>query len=193
MPSALRPSIHVLICSQVNAKVLLEARLENIVLMIGDVLDSLDLNPVLATLGQDVGQIVNTTASGLTGSSGALGKRSYDLVHNIVYSVNNYAGDTHTNRILAQNGDLVDQYLDNDGNPHGSKVVGSYATDMTYSGHESQVEFNGETVTEKEYVYSPYRGIDVVSAIYLDATGKVVGTQVLAESGAGGSSSIGDL
>jgi hypothetical protein len=37
--------------SNVTAKVLLEARLENLVRMIEDTLDSIDLNPVLATIG----------------------------------------------------------------------------------------------------------------------------------------------
>ena len=38
--------------SNVTAKVLLEARLENLVRMIEDTLVSIDLNPVLATVGQ---------------------------------------------------------------------------------------------------------------------------------------------
>ena len=165
--------------------------------MINDTLSSIDLNPIIATLGSDVGQIVNTTTgalgSTLGSATGSLGKRSYDLTHNIVYSINNYQGDTHTNRVLSQNGDLVDEYLDNDGNAHGSKVVGSYKTDMSFNGYETTVERNGEEVTEREYTYSPYHGINVISAIYTDAEGAVVGAQVLAESSAGGSSTIGDL
>ncbi|KAK4574134.1 hypothetical protein LTR86_001895 [Recurvomyces mirabilis] len=182
-----------LLIQGVKAKVLLEARLQNVVAMVSDVLDSLDLNPIIAELGKDVGSIVNTTTGALGSTLGSLDKRSYDLVHGVVYSINNYAGDTHTNRVLAQNGDLVDMYLDNDGNPHGQKVVGSFTSDMTWNGYETTVERDGEEVQEREYLYSPYHGINVVSAVYTDATGKVVGTQVLAESSAGGSSTIGDL
>ncbi|KAK3672141.1 hypothetical protein LTR78_007894 [Recurvomyces mirabilis] len=182
-----------LLIQGVKAKVLLEARLENVVKMVSDVLDSLDLNPIIAELGKDVGSIVNTTTGALGSTLGSLDKRSYDLVHGVVYSINNYAGDTHTNRVLAQNGDLVDMYLDNDGNPHGQKVVGSFSSDMTWNGYEKTVERDGEEVQEREYLYSPYHGINVVSAVYTDATGKIVGTQVLAESSAGGSSTIGDL
>ncbi|KAK3113323.1 hypothetical protein LTR53_009498 [Teratosphaeriaceae sp. CCFEE 6253] len=186
-----------LLIENVNAKVILEARLENLVLMINDTLGSIDLNPIIATLGQDVGSILDTAGGALSGVTSAAGslldKRSFDLVNNIVYSVNNYAGDTHTNRVLAQNGDLVDQYLDNDGNPHGQNVVGSYKTDMRFNGYEATVERNGKSVLEREYLYSPYHGINVVSAIYFDASGDVVGAQVIAESSAGGSSSIGDL
>ncbi|TKA77530.1 hypothetical protein B0A55_02268 [Friedmanniomyces simplex] len=190
-----------LLIENVNAKVLLEARLENLVRMINDTLASIDLNPVLATLGQDVGSLLNTTVGGLTSTAASaassavssLDKRSFELANNIVYSVNNYAGDTHTNRVLAQNGDLVDHYLDNDGHPRGRKVVGSYERDMRFNGYDRTVERNGKEVQEREYVYSPYHGINVISAIFTDAGGAVVGAQVLAESSAGGSSSIGVL
>ncbi|KAK0301255.1 hypothetical protein LTS00_000404 [Friedmanniomyces endolithicus] len=186
-----------LLIENVNAKVLLEARLENLVRMINDTLASIDLNPVIATLGQDVSNIVNTTVGGLTSTAGSalssLGKRDFDLANNIVYSVNNYAGDTHTNRVLAQNGDLVDQYLDNEGRAHGKKVVGSYKSDMLFNGYDRTVERNGKQVQEREYTYSPYHGISVISAIFTDAEGTVVGAQVLAESSAGGSSSVGEL
>ena len=43
-----------LLIQNVSAKVLLEARLENLVAMVDDVLGSLDLNPIIATLGQGV-------------------------------------------------------------------------------------------------------------------------------------------
>jgi hypothetical protein len=177
---------------EVNAQVLLEARLANLVLMIDDVLNSLDLNPVLATLGQDVGQILNTTAGavgGITNSTG-LKPRSFVLADNILFSKNDYSGKTHTNRVLAQNGSLVDEFLDNDGNAHGSQVVGSYLTEMTPNGIEMTVTRNGVQVREVEYVYAPFVGLSVVSAIFLDASGAVVGTQVLSESSAGGSSTV---
>ncbi|KAK5704152.1 hypothetical protein LTR97_003165 [Elasticomyces elasticus] len=186
-----------LLIENVNAKVLLEARLENLVAMIDDVLNSIDLNPIIAELSQDVGSLVDSAGqlvSGVTGAAGSLlDKRSFELANNIVYSVNNYAGDTHTNRILAQNGDLVDQYLDNDGNPHGQKVVGSYKNDMSYTGHERTTERDGEEVLEREYSYTPYHGITAISAIFTNAAGEVVGAQVLAESSGGEMSSVGDL
>ncbi len=50
----------------VSAQVELEARLENVVEMISDVLHSIDLNPIIATLGKDVNKIVNN----LTGTLG---------------------------------------------------------------------------------------------------------------------------
>ena len=165
--------------------------------MVDDVLSSLDLNPIIATLGQDVGSIVDTATGALTGAasagSSAVDKRSFELVNNILYSVNDYSGNAHTNRVLAQNGDLVDQSLTNDGVVHSQKVIGNYQTAMTFNGYDRTVERNGVEVQEREYTYSPFHGINVISAVFFDLDGAVIATQVLAESSAGGSSSIGDL
>ena len=182
--------------ANVSAHVLLEARLENLVLMINDTLNSLDLNPVLATLGQDVGKIVNTTAGALTGSSAhssVVTARSFDLENNILYSINDYSGNTHTNRVLTQSGSIIDQSLDNNGNIHNQRIVGSYLSDMSSNGYNQSIVKNGQVAREVEYVYTPFHGLSVVSAIYIDAAGSVVATQVLSESSAGGSSTVGRL
>ena len=192
-----------LLIQNVSANVQLEARLSNLVLMIDDVLNSLDLNPILATLGSDVGQLVNSTVGGLTGSGSSsssssstgndstLSSRSYNLDHNILYSVNDYSGHTHTNRVLAQDGSIVDQSLDDDGHIYAQKIVGNYLSDMSFNGYEQPVTKNGQPAQEREYVYAPFPGLSVVSAIYIDETDGVLGTQVLIESGGGGSSTIG--
>jgi hypothetical protein len=188
-----------LLIANVSAKVLLEARLENLVRMINDTLDSIDLNPVLATLGQEVGSLVGDTVDGLTGSGGGTSPlpsivtpRSYELDNNILYSINDYSGNTHTNRILTQGGDIVDEFLDNDGNTQRRQPVGSYSTDMTFNGsNQSAVVGGGQVARELEYVYTPFDGLSVVSAIYVDDAGTVLATQVLSESGGGGSSTIG--
>ncbi|KAI7091978.1 hypothetical protein KC356_g177 [Hortaea werneckii] len=183
-----------LLIENVTAKAVLEARLQNLVSMINTTLNSIDLNPIIATLGESVGEIADsaTDAVGSTVSSaaGALEKRSYEVDNNVLYSVNDYSGNTHTNRVLAQNGDLIDVSLDNDGNSSGEKVIGTYESEMSFNGHEANVEYNGEDVTLKEYRYSPIYGIDAICAIYLRDDGSVAGTQVLAESNAGGSSTI---
>ena len=186
-----------LLIQNVSAKVTLEARLSNLVLMIGDVLNSLDLNPVLATLGQDVGQIANATVGavggavgGLTSSLAARDQEAFNLAQNILYSMNDYSGNTHTNRVLAQNGDIVDVSLDNNGHVTGQKKVGFYQTDMKFNGYNVTTTRNGQVVQELEYTYAPLPGFMEVSAIFVDGTGKVVGTQVLAESAAGGYSVI---
>ena len=190
-----------LLIENVTAKVLLEARLENVVKMINATLNSLDLNPVLATLGSDVGQVLNDTTSAVgsivgsaTGSNSTSGtKRSIQLADNILFSMNDYSGNTHTNQILSQNGSLVNEFLDNNGVVHGTEVVGSYLTEMTFTGFNVTTTRNGQVVHELGYEYKPFHGLTVVAGIFVDAAGNVVATQVLSESGAEGSSTIEDL
>lgn len=189
----------------ISAKVELEARLENVVQMVNDVLHSIDLNPIIATLGQDVNKIVNTTVGALTqpvdsngNPTGGNSKRSdlsydYNLQHNVLYSINNYQGQAHTNRVLAQNGSMYDIFLDNDGNEHGRQLVGFYSDQMTFNGHNRTIAIDGQTTLyELQYIYTPFHGIEVISWIYVNTAGKVTRTQVIAESNAGGTSTISD-
>jgi hypothetical protein len=189
-----------LLIQNVSAKVLLEARLENLVGMVDNVLESLDLNPIIATLGQGVSDIVNSTTDALGGvlggdsassSSGSASsqatKRSFELENNILFSINDFSGNSHTNRVLAQNGDIVEQDLDNDGRVSGSRVVGSYLKDMTFTGHEETVD----GVLSKQYKYEPIHGVQAIAAVFFDGEGgKVKGTQILSEVEAGGFATI---
>ena len=200
----------------VSAKVELEARLENVVAMVDDVLSSIDLNPIIATLGQvvnntlgDVGEIIggpgsstsstSSTPTSTPSPSSAATKRSVEanhyhpLEHNILYSVNDYTGHTHTNRVLAQNGDIYDEYLDNDGSEtRERRVVGNYLSDMRFNGHNRTIEDGDGGVQEFElqYVYTPFPGIEVTSWVYVGLDGGVVRTQVFAEAFGGGTSTI---
>ena len=182
----------------VTAKVLLEVRLENLVAMINDTLDSIDLNPVLATLGDSVGTLTGDLASGLAGSnsttsssSNLTSRSTFELQQGILYSVNDYSGNTHTNRVLEQNGQLVDQSLDNDGHVYNSQIVGDYSTDMTSTGYERDgVVINGMTTTEREYRYDPYPGLSAIAAIFTDASGTVVATGIISELEGGGRSTV---
>jgi len=193
-----------LLIQNVSAQVALEARLGNLVAMINDTLDALDANPALATLGETVGGVLNETAGavgglaggvvgGATGGSGSpLAARSFELLDNILYSVNDYSGNTHTNRVLAQDGNIVDQMLDNAGDVHSSRVVGSYADTMRFV-EERDVVLNGEPVSEREYIYAPFDGLQVIAAVFVTGDGEVVGTRVLSEASGGGSSTIVDV
>jgi hypothetical protein len=200
-----------LLIQNVTAKVYLEARLGNLVHMISDVLDSIDLNPVIAELGNGLGSIINDTAGlvgdvadGLTGGGGsndtaqAKAKRDldfhqWDLRNNILYSINNFEGNTHKRRVLAQNGDIVEQTLDNSGTISTSTVVGDYLKNMRFNGFNESVTFKGEEVWEEEYVYEPFMGLYSISGVFKrKSNGEVVGTQLLAEARGGGSASIGN-
>lgn len=133
--------------------------------------------------------------AGGSGSSNAkrdsLDIHQFQLANNILYSIDDYSGNTHTNRILAQNGDLVDQSLDNNGRVSGTKVVGNYLKNMRFNGFNETVKYKGEEVWEEEYVYEPYMGLMAISGIFKSkSTGEVVGTQLIAEARGGGSATI---
>jgi hypothetical protein len=190
----------------VTARVYLEARLGNLVTMISDVLDSIDLNPVIAELGNGLGSIINDTAnlvgdvgSGLVGN-GTNTKRSsdidfhqWDLYNNILYSINDFEGNASKRRVLAQNGDIVEQTIDNGGHVSGSHVVGNYLQNMRFNGFNESVHYKGQDVWEEEYIYEQFMGLYSISGIFKSkSTGAVVGTQLLAEARGGGSASIGN-
>ena len=177
--------------------------------MVDDVLGSLDLNPIIATLGQGVSDIVNETAGavggildGVTGggesnsssSSSSASKRSVQLDNGILYSISDFSGNAHTNFILSQSGDILSQDLDNNGKVSGSRVAGSYAKDMTFTGHEDTVEFKGESVLGRRYRYDPIHGVEAVVEVFFeggaDEEGKVVGTRILSELEAGGFATV---
>ena len=203
-----------LLIQNVSAKVLLEARLENLVAMVDDVLGSLDLNPIIATLGQGVSGIVNETAGAVGGildgvsgggsedssssssssaSSSLTTKRSVQLDNGILYSISDFSGNAHTNFILSQSGQILAQDLDNDGKVSGSRVAGSYAKDMTFTGHEETTEFKGESVLGKRYRYDPIHGVEAVVEVFFEGgsdEGKVVGTRILSELEAGGFATV---
>ncbi|KAK1987764.1 hypothetical protein LZ30DRAFT_579505 [Colletotrichum cereale] len=188
----------------VSAKVELEARLENVVKMVDDVLTSIDLNPIIATLGDTVGDVINKTVGVVAdpvadaagtggGGGGSVAKRdlAYRLENNILYSVNDFSGRTHTNRVLAQNGSLYDVYLDNSGTESGRRVVGYYSRDMIFTGHNKTVAVDGRVREfELQYLYAPYPGLEAFSNIYVDTTGRVVRTKIAAEAEGGGTATV---
>jgi hypothetical protein len=194
----------------VTAKVYLEARLGNLVKMIGSVLDSIDLNPVVAELGNGLSSIVGDAADlvgnigdGLTGGGGNNGstggnstktKRDTDFHQfDILYSINNFEGNTHKRRVLAQNGDIIEQTLDNRGTVSGMTHVGDYLTSMRFNGFNESVTYHGQEVWEEEYIYEPFVGLYSISGVFKSkSTGAVVGTQLLAEARGGGSADIGN-
>lgn len=186
----------------VSAKVELEARLGNVVQMVGDVLNTIDLNPIVATLGNNVGDIVGNLSDAVGGDSpsgddatAGNTKRDvppdYNIIHNILYSVNDYSGQTHTNRVLAQDGSIYDESLDNNGNELSRRVVGDYSRDMTFNGHNRTVTTDEEeTQFELGYDYAPFAGLEIVAYVYVTPEGEVVRTKMIAEAEGGGTSTI---
>ncbi|KAH9869074.1 hypothetical protein J1614_008151 [Plenodomus biglobosus] len=198
-----------LLIQNVTAKVYLEARLSNLVKMISNVLDSIDLNPVIAELGNGLGSIINETAGLVTdagtqpsgnepAAAAANEKRNLDLhqwhlTNNILYTTTNFQASTHQRRTLAQDGAIIQTTLNNAGEEISAPVVvGSYARDMRFTGFNKSVLFDGREAREEEYVYEPFAGLYSVAAVFLEVgSGEVVGTRLLGEVRGGGSADIG--
>lgn len=178
---------------EIDAQVMLQARLGNLVNIVSSVMDSIDLNPIIAELGNSLGEITDAVGDVLSPgvSKRDVWEEDWTLKNNILFSINDYTGSAHTNRVLGQNGDVVDQSLDDSGNVRGVVAVGTYVDVMQFTGQRSKVVYGTVEADELEYTYDPLPGVRKVAFIYVDATGKVLGTQVVAESSGGGSSSIG--
>lgn len=184
----------------VTAKVELEARLGNVLRMVGDVLDSIDLNPVIATLGDGLSDIVDDVGDiidgGDDGEESAETVRKRDLTfrieNGILYSVHDFSGQVHTNRVLAQNGSIYDVKLNNQGVERRRKLVGDYARDMTFTGHNRTISAADGDVEEFElqYLYAPHAGLEAYCNIYLDPRGNVLRTRIVAEAEGGGTATI---
>ncbi|KAH7141132.1 hypothetical protein EDB81DRAFT_870308 [Dactylonectria macrodidyma] len=185
----------------VTAKVELEARLGNILRMVDDVLESIDLNPIIATLGDGVTDVVDDVGDAIGGGSGsnassqdaeALEKRDLTirLENNILYSINDFSGSAHTNRVLTQDGFLYNIYLDNKGVEKRRKEVGYYSKDMKFTGHNRTITVDGGVEYELQYTYAPYHGLNAYCNVYTDPSGKVLRTKIVAEAEGGGAATI---
>ncbi|KAF1361174.1 hypothetical protein EJ07DRAFT_164745 [Lizonia empirigonia] len=125
-------------------------------------------------------------------------KRSEDLMqfeikNSILYSANDFSGNTHTRRVLAQNGGIVEQKLNNYGSISNERVVGNYLKNMRFNGFNKSVTFKGEEIREEEYIYEPFKGLFSIIGVFKNkSNGQVVGTQLLAEAKGGGSATIGN-
>ena len=183
----------------VTARVELEARLGNILSMVDDVLTSIDLNPIIATLGDGLSDIVDDVGEAVGGGAATeedaetLKKRdlAFRLENNILYSINDFSGSAHTNRVLAQNGSLFDVFLNNQGVERRRKVVGYYSRDMDFTGHNRTISVGGKvTELELQYLYEPYKGLSAYCNIYTDTSGRVLRTKIVAEAEGGGAATI---
>ncbi|CAG1971172.1 unnamed protein product [Fusarium graminearum] len=187
----------------VTAKVELEARLGNILRMVDDVLESIDLNPIIATLGDGVKDIVGDVGDAIGGGSGGSGGSSDEdpdavekrdltirLENNILYSMNDFSGSAHKNRVLTQDGFLYNIYLDNQGREKNRKEVGYYSKDMKFTGHNRTITVDGGVEYELQYTYAPYQGLSAYCNIYTDPAGKVLRTKIVAEAEGGGAATI---
>ena len=103
-----------------------------------EVIKLLRASPLISILIDETSDVANKQSpkNNLIARSTPLG--TFLKQDSILYSINNYEGNVHTNRILSHNGDIVDEVLANDGTILRAKVIGNYATDMKPNGSAVQ-------------------------------------------------------
>jgi hypothetical protein len=159
----------------------LETRLGNLVNMVNDVLNSIDLNPSAAKVNRGTQKTETQTRTPGT----PIDKRAQSVItntglsNNILYTIKDYEGRTHTNRILTQTGDIIDEFLDRKGIVISQKRIENYEVDMTPLEHETPIALNVNSNVESRFDYNPIPGIHVVIAVFKDASGKITKTEVL--------------
>ena len=100
-------------------------------------------------VGPEVG-FTDATFSWAVARSDDESEAPYDIVHNVLYSVNSYSQNAHTNFVLSKSGEIVAESLRNNGEVYATEVVGSYWHDMTPTGQEHNVVYDGVNVIQKE-------------------------------------------
>lgn len=153
----------------------LEARLGNLASMVNDALNSIDMNPPAGTIDKTS----NKPRPKAFPSKAPIDKRSQSvlektgLANNLLCAIKDYKGEIRTNRILTQNGGIVDETLDLDGNVISQKQIGNFETDMTLMDHEEMIAFDENGYRQSRYLYNPLPGIKKIVAISKDKHGTI--------------------
>ncbi|KAI8626888.1 hypothetical protein F5Y19DRAFT_193879 [Xylariaceae sp. FL1651] len=150
--------------ADVDAELELIIRLGNLVDIVNRTLESLNLNPLLINVLNDVTDLVNTVVGAVDGLLGSI--------------VN---GDSKINFIVDNLGNIVQEVEGAAGNLL-SSIVGNYEQNMTYTG--AQEILDGGLI-QKTYSYSP---LNALVNIVFNSLGQVVQAVVVKSNGSGGSS-----
>ncbi|KAI1736645.1 hypothetical protein F4680DRAFT_431326 [Xylaria scruposa] len=151
--------------ADVDAELELIVRLGNLVEIVNRTLSSLNLNPLLINVLDEVTDLVGAVVGAVDGLLGSI--------------VN---GDSTINFIIDNLGNIVQEVEGTAGNLL-SSIVGNYEQNMTYTG--AQEILDGGLI-QKTYSYSP---LNALVNIVFNSLGQVVQAVVVKRNGGGGSSS----
>jgi hypothetical protein len=151
--------------SDVEAQLELVIRLGHLVDIVNRTLASLDLNPLLINVLNNVTAVVDNVVGAVDGLLGSI-----------------VQGSTQLNFLIDNLGNIVQEVL-GDGGSVVSSIVGNYATNMTFTGVQKDL---GNGLTQKTYQYSP---LGSVVNIIFNTLGQVVQAVVVGAGGGSGSSS----
>ncbi|KAH8599985.1 hypothetical protein B0O99DRAFT_590405 [Bisporella sp. PMI_857] len=146
----------------VGAELELTVRLGNLVAIVERVFNSLDLNPLLLTALQEVGDLLDAVVGVVDGLLGSITQ-----------------GGTTLNFLIDNLGNIVQQVV---GGATGtvSTIVGDYLTNMTATG---AIKDLGSGFTQKTYLYSP---LNALVNIITNSLGQVVQAVVVKDGGGSG-------
>ncbi|TRX93314.1 hypothetical protein FHL15_005893 [Xylaria flabelliformis] len=151
--------------ADVDAELELIVRLGNLVEIVNRTLESLNLNPLLINVLDEVTDLVGAVVGAVDGLLGSI--------------VN---GDSTINFIIDNLGNIVQEVEGTAGNLL-SSIVGNYEQNMTYTG--AQEILDGGLI-QKTYSYSP---LNALVNIVFNSLGQVVQAVVVKRNGGGGSTS----
>jgi hypothetical protein len=148
--------------ADVNAKLDLEVRLGNLVDIVHRVFESLDLNPLLIGVINNVTSLLDTTVG---------------AVDNLLGSITR--GDTNLSFLVDGLGNIVQKVAGKAGEITQS-IVGNYQNNMTYTGKQQSLQGG---LTKKTYEYSPLNAlVDIIT----NTLGEVVDAKVVKKEPASG-------
>ncbi|KAK4122987.1 hypothetical protein N657DRAFT_681154 [Parathielavia appendiculata] len=148
--------------ADVDAKLDLVVRLGNLAKMVNRTLTSLDLNPLLINVLNEVGDVVDAVVGVVDGLLGSIVR-----------------GDTKLNFLIDNLGNIVQEVVEGAGETV-STIVGNYEKNMTYTGVSKQL---GNGLTQKTYRYDPLGSL--VNIIF-NTLGQVVQAVVVGKDNSGG-------
>ncbi|KAI1287912.1 hypothetical protein F5Y03DRAFT_380212 [Xylaria venustula] len=150
--------------ADVDAELELIVRLGNLVEIVNRTLATLNLNPLLINVINEVTELVDTVVGAVDGLLGSI--------------VN---GDSTINFIIDNLGNIVQEVVGTAGESL-SSIVGNYEQNMTYTG--AQEILDGGLI-QKTYSYSP---LNALVNIVFNSLGQVVQAVVVQRNGSGGTS-----
>jgi hypothetical protein len=150
--------------ADVDAKLDLVVRLGNLAKMVNRTLTSLDLNPLLINVLNEVGDVVDAVVGAVDGLLGSIVR-----------------GDTKLNFLIDNLGNIVQEVVEGAGDAV-STIVGNYEKNMTYTGISKEL---GNGLTQKTYRYDPLGSL--VNIIF-NTLGQVVQAVVVGKDNSGGGS-----
>lgn len=149
--------------ADVEAELELTIRLGNLVDIVNRTLASLDLNPLLINVLDQVGNLVGDVIGAVDGLLGSI-----------------VQGDSTINFLIDNLGNIVQEVIGADGIPLLGNIIGNFRQNMTYTGNQKILDGG---LIQKTYLYEP---LNALVNVVTNALDQVVQAVVVKDGGEGG-------